>query len=124
MEKVYCPSCHAEMVLKDSKYGQFYSCINYPKCRETHGAHPDGRPMGKPATSEVRKLRIVVHSKLNEIWNYKDRKQRKEMYKWLEKNTMSGHVSMMDREEIGELFIKLERYAKEKENEPVDGRLV
>ena len=106
-EKVYCPTCQSLMTLKESKYGPFSGCSKYPFCKETHGAHPDGRPMGKPATSDVRSLRIVVHKELNKIWNYRDNKQRKEMYKWLKDNTDSGHISMMDKDEIMDLLDKL-----------------
>ena len=113
IEEVYCPTCQSEMVLKKGKYSEFYSCSRYPECKETHGAHPDGSPMGKPATSEVRKLRIVVHKKLNEIWSYEDREQRKEMYRWLVENTESGHVAMMGKEEIEDLLIKLGKYIYE-----------
>lgn len=28
-----CPKCGAEMVKKSGKYGEFYSCRNFPKCR-------------------------------------------------------------------------------------------
>ena len=30
---VKCPLCSANMVLRRSKYGQFYSCIKYPRCK-------------------------------------------------------------------------------------------
>lgn len=30
-----CPYCNTELVLKKGKYGNFYGCSNYPKCRYT-----------------------------------------------------------------------------------------
>ena len=30
-----CPYCKAPLVLRKGKYGEFYGCINYPKCRYT-----------------------------------------------------------------------------------------
>ncbi len=32
-ETVYCPSCGRPMVLRNGKYGQFYGCTGYPKCK-------------------------------------------------------------------------------------------
>ena len=55
------------MVLRSSsKYRPFYSCSMFPDCRETHGAHPDGRPLGIPATHETKQLRIEAHKVLDE----------------------------------------------------------
>lgn len=33
--RVICPKCRAEMVFKKGKYGNFYGCSNYPKCKCT-----------------------------------------------------------------------------------------
>ena len=33
-EKI-CPFCKTELVLRKGKYGEFYGCSNYPKCRYT-----------------------------------------------------------------------------------------
>lgn len=30
-----CPYCNAELVLRSGKYGEFYGCSNYPRCRYT-----------------------------------------------------------------------------------------
>lgn len=30
-----CPRCNGNLILKNSKYGQFYGCENYPKCTFT-----------------------------------------------------------------------------------------
>ena len=30
-----CPYCKTELVLKNGKYGEFYGCANYPKCKYT-----------------------------------------------------------------------------------------
>ena len=32
-EKKVCPYCKAELVLRKGKYGTFYGCSNYPKCK-------------------------------------------------------------------------------------------
>lgn len=31
-----CPRCGGELVLRNGKYGNFYGCSNYPKCRYTY----------------------------------------------------------------------------------------
>ena len=31
-----CPRCGGELVLRNGKYGSFYGCSNYPKCKFTH----------------------------------------------------------------------------------------
>uniref|UniRef100_A0A2A3JPQ8 DNA topoisomerase type IA zn finger domain-containing protein n=1 Tax=Alloyangia mangrovi TaxID=1779329 RepID=A0A2A3JPQ8_9RHOB len=30
-----CPKCSGELSLKKGKYGSFYGCSNFPKCRYT-----------------------------------------------------------------------------------------
>lgn len=32
----FCPRCGGKLVLRNGKYGKFYGCINYPRCRYTH----------------------------------------------------------------------------------------
>jgi len=48
MGQLTCPECGRRMRLRNSRYGEFYGCSGYPKCRITHGAYPDGRPLGVP----------------------------------------------------------------------------
>ena len=33
-----CPKCGGDLVFRNGKYGGFYGCSNYPKCRYTHNA--------------------------------------------------------------------------------------
>lgn len=33
-----CPRCGGTLVLRSGKFGQFYGCSNYPKCKYTHPA--------------------------------------------------------------------------------------
>jgi ssDNA-binding Zn-finger/Zn-ribbon topoisomerase 1 len=63
-----CPECNSEMILKNSRYGKFYSCINWPKCKGSHGAHPNGLPLGIPADAETKKLRIEAHKLFDKLW--------------------------------------------------------
>ena len=34
-DKLKCPYCGGDLVLRNGKYGQFYGCKNYPKCKYT-----------------------------------------------------------------------------------------
>ena len=35
IDNLICPSCGARLVIRESKYGKFYGCSNYPKCKFT-----------------------------------------------------------------------------------------
>lgn len=63
-----CAECGAVMVLRTSKHGLFYGCRNYPRCRATHGAHPDGCPKGIPGDAETRAARIQAHEVFDRLW--------------------------------------------------------
>jgi len=39
-----CPLCKGPMQLKKGKYGEFWSCLNYPKCKGTRDASPPAQP--------------------------------------------------------------------------------
>jgi ssDNA-binding Zn-finger/Zn-ribbon topoisomerase 1 len=83
-----CPDCGGKMKLKDSRYGLFYGCVNFPACRATHGAHPDGRPLGIPATKEVKLARIEAHAAFDLLWRRDIHgrgggMRRKDAYQWL-----------------------------------------
>lgn len=32
-KQLICPSCGGNLILRKGKYGKFYGCSNYPKCR-------------------------------------------------------------------------------------------
>lgn len=67
-----CPEdgCDGVMVLRySSKYDRkFYGCSNYPRCKATHGAHQDGRPLGIPADKETKRARIEAHAAFDKLW--------------------------------------------------------
>lgn len=72
------------MFLRNSKFGKFYGCINYPKCSATHGAHPDGNPLGTPADRETKDARIRAHAQFDQLWRGADKCMgRKQAYSWL-----------------------------------------
>lgn len=125
-----CPDCGKRMFLQKSR--RRYRCEDYPKCRGSHGAHPDGSPMGIAVPREVRLLRAEVHSRLNANWNYRDRNDRARMYDWLRKNSKSGHVAQMNEGELRNLLTKIpvrrevreslwQHIAKERQRGTTDG---
>jgi len=70
-EIVTCADCGARMILRYSgkNDGFFWGCTEYPECRGTHGAHlATGAPLGVPANSEVKHLRIEAHALFDELW--------------------------------------------------------
>lgn len=78
-----CPDCGNRMIFKDYGPGkQFYGCSNFPKCRTTHAAHPDGSPMGWPANKQTRKARLRLHREFDYLWQ-SGIMSRKEAYKLL-----------------------------------------
>ena len=36
LEQGKCPRCGGDLIVRNGKYGAFYGCSNYPKCRFTH----------------------------------------------------------------------------------------
>ncbi len=84
---VTCPDCGGRMVLRNSKFGPFYGCENYPKCKATHGAHPDGRPLGIPANKETKQWRMKAHDVFDKLWKGRNASMtRKQAYKWFQEN--------------------------------------
>lgn len=91
---ISCPNCGAEMILrqtqkfktKDGKPSKFYGCSKWPECKATHGAHPNGEPLGVPADLETKQLRMEAHKLCEKIWG-----------EWA---MMSGHISKMDKHEL------------------------
>ena len=81
-----CPDCDALLQLRGSKYGLFYGCATYPQCRGTHGAHPDGRPLGTPANKETRGARKDAHDMFDRLWKGENPlMSRSSAYNWLRK---------------------------------------
>jgi ssDNA-binding Zn-finger/Zn-ribbon topoisomerase 1 len=78
-----CPACGGSLSLKSSRYGPFYGCSNWPACDQTHGAHPDGKPLGIPADKATREARIRAHAALDTLWQ-SGRMKRKAAYRWMQ----------------------------------------
>jgi len=107
-----CPECGAPMIRRSSHYGMFYGCSNYPACKATHGAHPDGKPLGRPADKATRLARIRAHRAFDSLWIPRHIMTRDQAYDWL-KEVMSvvepeAHIGSFCKEQC-DMLIDLAR---------------
>lgn len=104
-----CADCGSPMRIRTSKkYNRpFYGCTRYPECDGTHGAHPDGRPLGIPATKEVKKARQKAHALFDKIWQ-ENIMSRAQAYAWLRRKMKlsegEGHISNFGKEQCEKLM--------------------
>lgn len=110
-----CSECTGVMFLTSGLYGPYYSCENFPNCKVTHGAHPNGDPLGVPADKETRAARVHAHAAFDKLWNnaesmyqnippesYKRvrRVARNRAYQWLQEvmglSEKEAHIGSMD----------------------------
>jgi len=107
-DDLVCAECGAKMVLRESKYGPFYGCTQYPQCKGAHGAHPDGKPKGKPGTAATKKARIEAHALFDRIWKEKLVKNRGAAYKWMQKalglSKSQAHIGEFSTEQCRQLM--------------------
>lgn len=110
-----CPECQAPLVLRSSKYGPFYGCSTYPKCKSAHGAHPNGAPLGIPATKEVKDARIRAHAVFDTLWST-GTMTRKEAYKWMQMalglSKQQAHIGNFDLATCDKLVAAVTVYLK------------
>lgn len=109
-----CPDCKISMYLKYSqKFNRlFYGCFNFPMCKNTHGANPEGGAIGIPANKKTRRLRQEIHKLAEQIWRWDVKKEKKQMYKWLRKNNRKGHIGKMNIPELLEIKQKINKLIK------------
>jgi ssDNA-binding Zn-finger/Zn-ribbon topoisomerase 1 len=93
--EVKCGDCGAPMVLRTTnKYTYrngdprpFYGCSRWPECQGTHGAHPDGRPMGIPGDAATKKARHEAHLAFEALCQQRGwvggKHQKRGAYTWL-----------------------------------------
>lgn len=107
-----CPECGQPMVLRRSKRGPFYGCSAWPQCDGSHGAHPDGRPLGIPADKKTKQARIVAHAAFDRLWkSFGERRRRStartRAYRWLESemklSTDDCHIARFTRAQCEEV---------------------
>jgi ssDNA-binding Zn-finger/Zn-ribbon topoisomerase 1 len=105
------------MALRPSKFGLFYGCSTYPACKAAHGAHPDGKPLGIPATKEGKLARIKAHDAFDKLWNNgrKDGSMsRKAAYRWMQTalsmTKEEAHIGNFDIPKCERLVAAVEAY--------------
>lgn len=109
-----CAECGATMLLRMSKkFGRpFYGCVNFPTCKGTHGAHPDGRPLGTPADKTTKQARIRAHSVFDLIWK-QNRLSRAQAYAWMRKKMKlsdeDGHIGGLTKEQCEKLVLLVQK---------------
>ena len=98
-DQLQCPECDVPMTLRQSRYGPFYGCTNWPACDVTVGTHKDGRPLGRPANKETKGWRMRAHEVFDRLWKDKHMR-RKQAYSWMQKELElpeeEAHIGMMD----------------------------
>lgn len=112
--EVLCPECKKPMVLRKTfkhrypcsgKPRQFYGCPDYPRCKGTHGAHPNGKPLGTPADEPTKKLRIKAHRSMDWWMERKGITSKSEAYGILKNHFGSEiHIGELDADECTELI--------------------
>lgn len=115
-----CPECASAMVLRSSKYGLFYGCSEYPKCKAAHGAHKKtGKPLGTPADKKTKQARIRAHDSFDQLWKGKHM-DRSEAYVWMqeamEMTEDEAHIGKFNEEHCDKLEVLVDEYLEEQED--------
>jgi len=115
------PGCDGRLILKESKYGLFYGCTEWPRtrCPGAHGAHPDGTPLGIPASKETKQARMKAHDAFDMLWKQPTKViDRRGAYKWMQAmmnlTTEEAHIGRFTIEQCEELCGLVEKYAPKK----------
>ena len=98
-----CPECGSLMELvfthhryRDGKRKPKYQCIHHPECKGSHGAHPDGSPLGVPGDGKTRLLRQTLHEILEIKYPGTVEYTRRKTGHWLIGNGFPAHIGEMD----------------------------
>lgn len=117
--EIACGECGAPMALRTSRYGPFYGCSTWPRCRGTHGAHADGRPLGIPADERTKRARMEAHAMFDRLWRgwgapfrgKARRGGRSAAYRWMQEamglSPEEAHIARFDEARCAELMQKL-----------------
>jgi ssDNA-binding Zn-finger/Zn-ribbon topoisomerase 1 len=129
---VICPNCGAEMVLRtttkftypNGEPRKFYGCSKYPTCTGTHGAHPDGRPLGVPGNDKVKDARHQAHAAFDPLWK-ENHMTRKEAYAWMSNNLgiEFAHIGALDEDQCSKVIEMCKGKRKEFHMDEIDAEL-
>ncbi len=86
VQDLKCGECGSVMILRRSKKfnSLFYGCSKFPECKGSHGAHPDGRPLGLPGNRRTSLARIHAHDVFDRLWKQR-RMTRSAAYAWMKR---------------------------------------
>lgn len=115
-----CPECGNSMLLRSSKYGFFYGCVEFPKCKSAHGAHKKtGKPLGTPANKKTKQARIRAHDSFDQLWKGKHM-GRGDAYAWMQEamgmTEDEAHIGKFNEEQCDNLEMLVEDYLEEKDD--------
>ncbi len=48
-----CPACDKKLLLRRGRFGEFFSCSNYPECKTSMNVGPDGSPLAREEKASV-----------------------------------------------------------------------
>lgn len=118
MDELLCPECGARMVLKPSRYGQFYGCVRWREtgCPGSHGCHPNGTPLGVPADRKTKDARIEAHAAFDTLWK-EGGMRRKEAYRWMQQaldlDDDEAHIGNFTAEQCALLIQMVQEYRRD-----------
>ena len=111
-----CPDCGADMPLvpNPKKKGMYYQCVN--GCC-THGAMPNGKPLGVPADKATRAARMKAHRVFDRLWSgpaatMTRRKAYRLMQKLMGLSDHKAHIAMFDAAQCRTLIQRLHEHQK------------
>lgn len=98
-----CPECSSPMSLKRSRHGVFYGCTSWRRtqCSGSHGAHPDGSPLGIPADAATKAMRREAHRVFDQLWTGPSpMMKRVDAYAWMSRvmGVRAAHIAEMSAE--------------------------
>lgn len=114
LEGLLCPYCGSETkkVSETDVYGRDYRgrlvviCVGFPNCDSYVGTHEDGESLGRLASKDLRKFKILAHDSFDGLWKRAIKEgrnhgeARKAAYKWLSGvlgiDESVAHIGMMD----------------------------
>lgn len=135
-----CPECGSPMVLRettkftyaDGRPRPFWGCQAFPACNGTHGAHPDGTPLGVPGTAAVKAARNRAHAAFDRLWKPDAdgtpvRMTRKAAYRLMDELMRVGpgeaHIGSMGEDECETLLRRLAAWERANPRKALKGGL-